>query len=126
MGSDEQKEISFNYEAASGELDKSVKMELQKVEQHFLNKKDVKTVQATMGGNGMQEMLGLAKDATVTVTYNDDMKNFDAVKEKEEKYMNQLQSKGQWTEGQSRSGEYLQIKLVMMYMVMIKKMFNRL
>lgn len=102
--SDQQKMMMITYTPAPGELQKDVEKETTKVEKYFMNKKDVDTVQYTIGQkNPMMSMSSSNNSALFYVIYKDDTKNFDQEIDRVMKHLSTLKSSGTWKQ-QDMSG----------------------
>lgn len=101
--SDQQKMMMITYTPAPGELKENVQKETTKVEQYFMDKKDVDTVQYTVGQKTMMGMGGSNNSALFYVIYKDDTKNFDTEIEKVMNHLKTSNSAGTWKQ-QDMSG----------------------
>lgn len=109
---DQQKTMVITYTPGPGELKENVEKEATKVEQYFMDKKDVDTVQYTFGQNTMRSMGGSNNSALFYIIYKDDTENLDKETEKVFKYLDSLHSAGTWKQqDMSGSGSSNQLAL---------------
>ena len=101
--SDQEKMLMITYTPAPGELKENVEKEMTKVENYFMDKKEVDTVQYTVGQNTMMGMGGSNNAALFYVIYKDDTENFDSEIEKVMNHITTLNSAGTWKQ-QDMSG----------------------
>lgn len=101
--SDQEKMMMITYTPAPGELKETIEKETTKVEKYFMDKKDVDTVQYTVGQNTMMGMGGSNNSALFYVIYKDDTENFDTEIEKVMSHLNTLNTAGTWKQ-QDMSG----------------------
>ncbi|WP_102692799.1 efflux RND transporter permease subunit [Rummeliibacillus pycnus] len=92
---DEQKMVYLTYTPEPGETRDKVIDDVEVAEKMIMNKKDVKTVQSTVGGSNPM-MPGASNGALVYVIYKTDTKNFADEKEKIVKEVKDLNLKGTW------------------------------
>lgn len=92
---DQQKMVYLTYTPAPGETRDKVIDEVEVVEKMIMDKKDVDTVQSSIGGNNPM-MPGSTNSALVYVIYNPDTQNFGNLKEKLIKEVTNTNQKGTW------------------------------
>ncbi|MGX9133523.1 efflux RND transporter permease subunit [Rummeliibacillus sp. JY-2-4R] len=92
---DQQKMVYLTYTPAPGETRDKVIDEVEVVEKMIMDKKDVDTVQSSVGGNNPM-MPGSTNSALVYVIYNPDTQNFGSLKEKLIKEVTNTKQKGTW------------------------------
>ena len=95
--------LMITYTPAPGELKENIEKETTKVEKYFMDKKDVNTVQYTVGQNTMMGMSGSQNSALFYVIYKDDTENFDKEIEAVINHLKTLHSSGTWKQ-QDMSG----------------------
>lgn len=101
--SDQEKMLMITYTPAPGELKENIEKDTTKVEKYFMDKKDVNTVQYTVGQNTMMGMGGSQNSALFYVLYKDNTENFDKEIEDVINHLNTLHSSGTWKQ-QDMSG----------------------
>ncbi|WP_459502820.1 efflux RND transporter permease subunit [Bacillus sp. C1] len=95
LPSEEEKMIIATYNPEPGQTVEDVKKVATKAETHFQDKKDVKTIQFSLGGENPMSP-GQTNQAMFFVQYNNDTKNFDKEKEKVIKDLQKMTGKGEW------------------------------
>ncbi len=95
LPADENKMIIATYKPAPGETLSEVEQLTTKAESYFMDRKDAKTVQFSLGGQNPMNP-GSGKDAMFFVNYKDDTKNFEKEKETVIKDLNKMTKKGEW------------------------------
>jgi HAE1 family hydrophobic/amphiphilic exporter-1 len=106
IGSDEQKTMAITYNPDPGQTLNDVEQVGTKVENYFDHRKQVKTIQYSIGG-GNPMMMGRGQDnsALFYVQYADNTPNFSKEQEKVMADLKKLTNKGQWgTVNMSSSG----------------------
>ncbi|WP_397537382.1 efflux RND transporter permease subunit [Rummeliibacillus pycnus] len=92
---DQQKMVYLTYTPEPGETRDKVIDDVEVIEKMIMDKKDVKTVQSSIGGSNPM-MPGQSNGALVYVIYDKDTKNFSDVKEKLIKEVQNANQKGTW------------------------------
>lgn len=92
---DQQKMVYLTYTPEPGETRDKVIDDVEVVEKMIMGKKDVKTVQSSIGGSNPM-MPGASNGALIYVIYNTDTENFGDLKEKLIKEVLAVDQKGTW------------------------------
>lgn len=95
MSSEEQKMIIPTYQPGPGQTVEQTQKVAEKAERYFMDKKDVKLVQYSVGGKNPMDP-SATNQAAFYVEYKKDAKNFEKEKEKVAKDLETMTSKGQW------------------------------
>ncbi|UOY92987.1 efflux RND transporter permease subunit [Ectobacillus sp. JY-23] len=95
LGSEEEKTIIATYNPAPGETEEDVQSMALNAEKYFQDKKDVKTLQYSVGGSNPMNPAA-TKQALFYVMYKDDTKEFSKEKETVLKDLQHIADKGQW------------------------------
>lgn len=95
MPDDEQKLMYVTYTPKAGQTEKDIAKDVEKVEQLFMERKDVKMTQLSTGGANPM-MGGSGNGSLMYVTFDNDTKNFEAVKEKVMTKITGLKQAGEW------------------------------
>jgi HAE1 family hydrophobic/amphiphilic exporter-1 len=95
MSSEEEKMIVPTYQPGPGQTEEQVKKIAEKAEQYFMDKKDVKLVQYSVGGENPMDP-SATNQAAFYVEYKKNTKDFEKEKEKVEKDLEKISSKGEW------------------------------
>jgi len=95
MSSEEEKMIIPTYQPGPGQTEKQVQKIAEKTEQYFMDKKDVKLVQYSVGGKNPMDP-SATNQAAFYVEYKKNTKDFEKEKEKVAKDLEKLSSKGEW------------------------------
>jgi len=111
LPSEEEKMIIATYNPAPGQTLEDVEKITTKAEKHFQDKKDVKTIQFSLGGENPMSP-GKTNQAMFFVQYDNDTKNFDKEKEQVIKDLQKMTGKGEWkSQDFGASGGSNEIKL---------------
>ena len=95
LPSEEEKMIIATYNPEPGQTLEDVEKITTKAEKHFQDKKDVKTIQFSLGGENPMSP-GKTNQAMFFVQYDNDTKNFDKEKEQVIKDLQKMTGKGEW------------------------------
>ncbi|MCI0765368.1 efflux RND transporter permease subunit [Bacillus sp. TL12] len=95
LPSEEEKMIIATYNPEPGQTLEDVEKIATKAEKHLQDKKDVKTIQFSLGGENPMSP-GNTNQAMFFVQYNNDTKNFDKEKEQVIKDLQKMTGKGEW------------------------------
>ncbi|MDH2880417.1 MULTISPECIES: efflux RND transporter permease subunit [Bacillus cereus group] len=108
---EEEKMMIATYNPDPGQTLEDVKAIATKAETHFQNKKDVKTIQFSLGGENPMSP-GKTNQAMFFVQYDNDIKNFEKEKEQVMKDLQKMTGKGEWkSQDFGASGGSNEIKL---------------
>ncbi|PED08697.1 efflux RND transporter permease subunit [Bacillus pseudomycoides] len=111
LPSEEEKMIIATYNPAPGQTLEDVEKITTKAEKHLQDKKDVKTIQFSLGGENPMSP-GKTNQAMFFVQYDNDTKNFDKEKEQVIKDLQKMAGKGEWkSQDFGASGGSNEIKL---------------
>ncbi|MBO1582035.1 MULTISPECIES: efflux RND transporter permease subunit [Bacillus] len=111
LPSEEEKMIIATYNPEPGQTLEDVEKITTKAEKHFQDKKDVKTIQFSLGGENPMSP-GQTNQAMFFVQYDNDTKNFEKEKEKVIKDLQKMTGKGEWkSQDFGASGGSNEIKL---------------
>ncbi|PIC70259.1 Swarming motility protein SwrC [Sporosarcina sp. P16b] len=92
---EEQKTMYITYTPEPGETLDTVNENIEKAESYLIDQKDIETVQLSIGGSNPLSP-GSSNGALMFVTFDSDTKNFDDVKEKTIKKLQDSSSQGEW------------------------------
>lgn len=93
---------TFSYEAVNGELEKTLKSNLNEAEDYLLNKNDdVKTVKVELNNGNGNPMAAGKTNISVSVTYHDLVKDYTKANENIIKELSELGHKGEWKQSVS-------------------------
>lgn len=95
LPSEEEKMIIATYNPEPGQTLEEVEKITTKAEKHFQDKKDVKTIQFSLGGENPMSP-GNTNQAMFFVQYDNDTKNFEKEKEQVIKDLQKMTGKGEW------------------------------
>ncbi|MDH4423019.1 efflux RND transporter permease subunit [Bacillus cereus] len=95
LPSEEEKMIIATYNPEPGQTLEDVEKIATKAEKHFQDKKDVKTIQFSLGGENPMSP-GQTNQAMFFVQYDNDTKNFEKEKEQVVKDLQKMSGKGEW------------------------------
>ncbi|PFK42205.1 Swarming motility protein SwrC [Bacillus cereus] len=95
LPSEEEKMIIATYNPEPGQTLEDVEKITTKAEKHFQDKKDVKTIQFSLGGENPMSP-GNTNQAMFFVQYDNDTKNFEKEKEQVIKDLQRMTGKGEW------------------------------
>ncbi|EEL48265.1 Swarming motility protein swrC [Bacillus cereus Rock3-44] len=95
LPSEEEKMIIATYNPEPGQTLEEVEKIATKAEKHFQDKKDVKTIQFSLGGENPMSP-GNTNQAMFFVQYDNDTKNFEKEKEQVIKDLQKMTGKGEW------------------------------
>ncbi|MED1268546.1 efflux RND transporter permease subunit [Bacillus mycoides] len=95
LPSEEEKMIIATYKPEPGQTLDDVEKIATKAEKHFQDKKDVKTIQFSLGGENPMSP-GQTNQAMFFVQYDNDTKNFEKEKEQVVKDLQKMSGKGEW------------------------------
>ncbi|PEY34076.1 Swarming motility protein SwrC [Bacillus cereus] len=95
LPSEEEKMIIATYNPEPGQILEDVEEITTKAEKLFQDKKDVKTIQFSLGGENPMSQ-GKTNQAMFFVQYDNDTKNFDKEKEQVIKDLQKMTGKGEW------------------------------
>lgn len=95
MPDDEQKLMYVTYTPKAGQTDADVAKDVKKVEKLFMDRKDVKMTQLSTGGANPM-MGGSGNGSLMYVTFDDDVKNFDSIKDKVLNQIEGFKQAGEW------------------------------
>ncbi|MEY8349120.1 efflux RND transporter permease subunit [Bacillus cereus] len=95
LPSEEEKMIIATYNPEPGQTLEDVEKIATKAEKHFQDKKDVKTIQFSLGGENPMSP-GNTNQAMFFVQYDNDTKNFEKEKEQVIKNLQKMTGKGEW------------------------------
>ncbi|CAG9612878.1 Swarming motility protein SwrC [Bacillus rhizoplanae] len=111
LPSEEEKTVIASYNPAPGQTLQDVESVATKAEDYFKKKKDVKTIQFSLGGENPMSP-GNSNQALFFVQYKNDTKNFEKEKENVVKDLQKMTDKGEWkNQDFSSSGSSNEIKL---------------
>lgn len=111
LPSEEEKMIIATYNPEPGQTLEDVEKIATKAEKHFQDKKDVKTIQFSLGGENPMSP-GKTNQAMFFVQYDNDTKNFEKEKEQVIKDLKKMTGKGEWkSQDFGTSGGSNEIKL---------------
>ncbi|MEI4620541.1 efflux RND transporter permease subunit [Bacillus cereus] len=111
LPSEEEKMIIATYNPEPGQTLEDVEKIATKAEKHFQDKKDVKTIQFSLGGENPMSP-GKTNQAMFFVQYDNDTKNFEKEKEQVIKDLQKMTGKGEWkSQDFGASGGSNEIKL---------------
>ncbi|MDM5191053.1 efflux RND transporter permease subunit [Bacillus sp. DX4.1] len=111
LPSEEEKMIIATYNPEPGQTLEDVEKITTTAEKHFQDKKDVKTIQFSLGGENPMSP-GKTNQAMFFVQYDNDTKNFDKEKEQVIKDLQKMTDKGEWkSQDFGASGGNNEIKL---------------
>ncbi|EMA6343380.1 efflux RND transporter permease subunit [Bacillus cytotoxicus] len=111
LPAEEEKMMIATYNPDPGQTLEDVKAIATKAETHFQNKKDVKTIQFSLGGENPMSP-GKTNQAMFFVQYDNDTKNFEKEKEQVIKDLQRMTGKGEWkSQDFGASGGSNEIKL---------------
>ncbi|WP_242145103.1 MULTISPECIES: efflux RND transporter permease subunit [unclassified Bacillus cereus group] len=111
LPAEEEKMMIATYNPDPGQTLEDVKTIATKAETHFQNKKDVKTIQFSLGGENPMSP-GKTNQAMFFVQYDNDTKNFEKEKEQVIKDLQKMTGKGEWkSQDFGNSGGSNEIKL---------------
>ena len=102
LPSEEEKMIIATYKPEPGQTLDDVEKIATKAEKHFQDKKDVKTIQFSLGGENPMSP-GQTNQAMFFVQYDNDTKNFEKEKEQVVKDLQKMSGKGEWEKPRFRS-----------------------
>ncbi|MDM5157543.1 efflux RND transporter permease subunit [Bacillus sp. DX1.1] len=95
LPSEEEKMIIATYNPEPGQTLEDVEKITTEAEKHFQDKKDVKTIQFSLGGENPMSP-GQTNQAMFFVQYDNDTKNFEKEKEQVVKDLQKMTGKGEW------------------------------
>ena len=111
LPSEEEKMIIATYNPEPGQTLEDIEKITTKAEKHFQDKKDVKTIQFSLGGENPMSP-GKKNQAMFFVQYDNDTKNFEKEKEQVIKDLQKMAGKGEWkSQDFGASGGSNEIKL---------------
>jgi multidrug efflux pump subunit AcrB len=100
MGSEEEKVVYLTYTPAAGELKEETLKNVEKVEEHFMKRDDLETIQFSINDETSTDasavMMGGGSGALMYLFFDEDVKNFADVKEEVIDYATNLDQSGEW------------------------------